>query len=99
MCSNVIVLEAGKIIYDGLISELMKQHKSNKYRSQVHIKGDFLFPEHFVELSREDNDIFLEFDAEKSDELMSLVQSQNFRLVSLYPKHLSLEEVIYRIEQ
>ncbi len=98
VCSKVIVLEKGGIIYEGLISDLIKKHQSNKYR--VAIEGGNIqnIPENFISLSREKNIILLEFEKEEKSKLIDWILENHYNLISLNPKSISLEEVIYRIE-
>jgi ABC-2 type transport system ATP-binding protein len=98
VCSKAIVLESGKIVYQGLISSLMKEYQSNKYRAQIGLLDGFVVPEECTILSSDEDVILIEFDASNREQLMSLLSEKKQNIISLYPKHITLEEVIYRIE-
>ena len=99
VCSKVIVLEAGRIIYDGLISELVKEHQSKLYRAQLQINNEKSLPEEYQILSKDGDLTLVEFQSDKRESLITLASSDNIKLISLYPKHVSLEDIIYKIEQ
>jgi ABC-2 type transport system ATP-binding protein len=99
VCSKVIVLEAGQIIYEGLISALVKEHQSKLYRAQLQINTGESLPEDYQILSKDGDLTLIEFQSEYRDKLIALTSNSNINLISLYPKHVSLEDIIYKIDK
>ncbi|MBT7608523.1 MAG: ABC transporter ATP-binding protein [Bacteriovoracaceae bacterium] len=98
ICSRAVVLESGKIVYDGLISKLMKKNQSNKYRVKVELKNKFVIPAKYNILSIEENVALVELDATDREIFLNLLMEKQQKLISFSPKHVSLEDVIYGIE-
>ena len=98
ICSRAVVLESGKIVYDGLISKLMKKNQSNKYSVKVELKNKFVIPAKYNILSIEENVALVELDATDREIFLNLLMEKQQKLISFSPKHVSLEDVIYGIE-
>lgn len=98
VCNRVIVLEKGGIIYDGLISSLMKENQSSQYRSQVIIDNDYQFSDKYQSTPIEGGVTIVEFDQENKNDFLEIVNKNNLELMSIHPKYVTLEEIIYRLD-
>jgi ABC-2 type transport system ATP-binding protein len=95
VCRNVVVLEKGKLVYQGLISDLIASQSNSKYRVVVRGEHQQVFDKNVSLLG----DMTTSISIEKSEKEIFLKQllDQKFEILSMTPDNLSLEEVVYKI--
>ncbi len=95
VCRKVVVLEKGKLVYQGLISELISSQSDAKIRFVVKGEHTKIFERTSSPLG--DMTTSISVDISEKDRFLKDLINSNHEIVSMTPDNLSLEEVVYKI--
>lgn len=95
VCSKVVVLEKGHMIYEGLISDLIKSQSDTKVR--FIIKGEHEKVSEYQAKLLGDQTSSISVGISEKDEVLKNLINNNYELLSMSPDNLSLEEVVYKL--
>jgi len=95
VCSKVVVLEKGQMVYEGLISDLIKSQSDTKVRFIVKGEHENIKNHKAQPLGDQTSSLSVSI-GEKENLLKELINS-NYELISMSPDNLSLEEVVYKL--
>ena len=101
VCENVVVIEKGRLVYQGKISDLLTQASKKLLKIEVEGLGiDFLEVEELIEKQSEstlNTNVFCK--RENLNNLISYVISKDKKLLSVTHENYSLEEVVYKLNE
>ena len=92
ICDNIVLLEKGKLVYQGKMEEIIAKGVSPKFCIKLSSSD---IPESLCRYHVQDKDI-LEVPLEEKEKVIAELVLNNQKIVSLYQNRLSLEEIIYR---
>src|SRR5690606_9384285 len=97
ICHNLVVLDAGKRIYQGSVAGLLKDHRTNLFRAVIESNS----PEKWqkfksVSLDHNYNRFEIVFTIEEKNHFHQLISENHDDLISFNEIKPTLEEIIYR---
>lgn len=102
ICSNIIVLEKGGILYDGRVDHLIEKSVGQDVIINVSLKGDShseFFQEEGVSFLRKDGDSCLfSVSSKLKERFLAQVLEDGGEVNTLRKDRLSLEEIIYKVK-
>lgn len=99
ICSKVIFIEKGKLLYEGSIDKLIIENRSSEYEIKFSDKSlssnvhDLLF-----ENWETDQFLFGKVKAENKSKILEVVSKENIQIESLKPVQMNLEEIFYKVK-
>ncbi len=95
VCDNVVVIDHGKLIYNGEIKTLLSSNSRHNYIFELDTKLDLGSIEHnFVEKG---GNFYFTVDQAIKDDILKKVNDSGASLISMKHDSLSLEEVVYKL--
>lgn len=97
ICSQVVVLQTGQMIYQGSIDQLIEKHLSNNYIFQIHSAelSSRLAP--YISGSWDNSRYQLTVPAQEKNEVLQLINHTGGELLSMQLDRPTLEQIIYQI--
>lgn len=97
ICNEVVVLEKGKLLYQGKTSDLVEKHLEGSYEATIRKANiDFKTAKVLDDKSTEAYSIYL-IEKEKKEDFLKEIIEKDASLVSFTEVRPSLEEVVYKI--
>ncbi|MCO4792688.1 MAG: ABC transporter ATP-binding protein [Bacteriovoracaceae bacterium] len=97
ICNQVVVLEKGSVVYDGLISDLIKTHSGSKVRFTVRGKVESLMGTSSNSFGNQSTSFLIEQD--KKDNFLKEIINKDIDLINMSIENQTLEEVVYKIRK
>ena len=92
ICDNIVLLEKGKLVYQGRMDEIIAKGVSPKFCIKIS-HGEI--PEMLMAHYDEKKEV-LEVSVEEKEKVIAQLLEHNCKIISLYQNRLTLEEIIYR---
>jgi ABC-2 type transport system ATP-binding protein len=99
ICNRVAIIEQGRMVYQGLVEELVAPGRSIKLKvDRLNDAFDLLAQDPRLAVSRNgDDSLYLKIDGEQIPGVNALLVERGFRVMELSPQRESLEEVFLRL--
>jgi len=100
ICSKVVVLEKGRLLYDGRIDNLIENNAELSYQIKCKNVESFECNSKECVLTKTVGDIWLlEIVGSKKDEYLKKLLNKNIEIISFSPIRPNLEEIVYKIKK
>ena len=97
ICNKAVVLQKGRILYEGDIQSLLKKHIKSKLLLELQMPS-FNDPPAYINIIHRQNDTYIvEVDPKDKNQLINETLSNNGEILSLNYQSPSLEQIIYEI--
>ena len=100
VCENVVVIEKGKLVYEGGIKELLAQASSKFIRVEIEGKTDISSDiEVLIEKMSETVNTYLFCAHDKLNDLLVQLIACDLKVISVNHENYTLEEVVYKLNE